>query len=159
MGGRLRHFALVFALVAGVGCGGDEESSPVARTQPPVGAPVATVTASPSPAPTASATPTPVEEQEGGAGDEEAARIPVEVTLDGEGLTPPTVSVPAYFALEIVVHNDLDRDAVVRLGDVAFRAPAGERAQGRHPGLSKGEHALRAGGSRATIVAGAEPGP
>ena len=162
MRSRLRHLTLALVLVAS-GCGGDEDASPVARTQPPVGAPATTATAEPTPTPTpspqATPEPTPVEEQEGGAGDEEAPRIPVELTLDGEGLTPPTVSVPAFFPLEITVHNDLAQAATVRLGDLELQAPAGGRARGRHPGLKPGDHTLRAGTATATIVAGAEPGP
>jgi hypothetical protein len=164
---QLSHLALALTLVVS-GCGGDDEPSPVATSQPPIGAPAATATPSPSPtasptptpSPSPSPTPTPVEEQPGGAGDEEAPRIPVELTVDGEGITPPRVSVPAFFPLDITVRNDLPRDIVLRLGDVEIRASAGGRGRGRHPGLRKGEHEIAGDGvPGATIVAGAEPGP
>lgn len=161
MSARLRHLALV-AAIALAGCGGDEEPSPVARTQPPVGAPA--VTATPTPVPTPSPTPspsaTPVEGQEGDAGDEEAPRVPVALTIDDGGITPPQVAVPAFFPIVLTIRNELDRAVTVRLGDVKVRALGQGLGQGRHPGLRAGEHAVRAGSAgRATIVAGAEAGP
>lgn len=141
------------------GCGGGEDP-PTAATATPTASPAAT--ASPSPTPTAEPTPSPTAEptpgpeaQEGGAGDEEAPRVPVDVTVDGEGVTPPVIEVPAFFALEITVRNDLDREVTLRLGDVALTAPPGGRGRGRHPGLRPGEHRLGGDGvPGATIVAG-----
>ena len=147
-------------LVVLAGCG-DGEQSPVARTQPPVGAPP-TTTPSPTPTPTATATETatPAEEQEGGAGDEEAPRVPVDLTVDGEGITPPRVEVPPSFPLEITVRNDLDREVVLRLEDLRIEVPAHGRERVRHPGLRKGDHEIGGDGvPPATIVAGGAVGP
>lgn len=155
---------LAFLVALVTGCGGGEEPSPVARDQPPVGAPAITATPSPAPTPeatrTASPDPTPVEDQEGGAGDEEAPRIPVTLRVGAGGVTPREVQVPAFFPIELTVRNDLPEAVTVRLGEVRVRALAGSRARGRHPGLRPGEHEADAGpAGSATIVAGAEPGP
>jgi hypothetical protein len=153
---------LVAAALAG--CGGDETSSAPSPTPEAT----AVVTETPTPTPTPTETPTPTateqpapEEQEGGAGDEEAARVPARFTIGPDGIDPPQVAVPAFLAIELIVDNRLERPVVVRLeGAEPITAAAGsvarERLDGRRPGryvvnfLSVGQ---------ALLVTGAEPGP
>jgi hypothetical protein len=167
--GPLLLALLVGLVVALAGCGGDQEGA-AGEPQPPVvttpeptptveptGTPTAEPPAEPEPEPTATLGP---EDQEGGAGDEEAPRVPVRFTIDGEGLTPPQVSVPAFFPVVLTIDNALPRAVTVTLGNVEITVDAGSRGQGRHPGLRPGEHAVDAGAAgRATVLAGAEPGP
>jgi hypothetical protein len=165
--GSLLLALLVGLVVALAGCGGEQEDSaggpqpPVVTTPEPTPTvqPTATPTAEPTAGPEPTATVGP-EDQEGGAGDEEAPRVPVRFTIDGEGLTPPQVSVPAFFPVVLTIDNALPRGVTVTLGDVEITVAAGAQGQGRHPGLGPGEHAVDAGAAgRATILAGAEPGP
>ena len=41
--------------------------------------------------------------------------MPIELTLDAGGITPPQVAVPGFLALELIVHNELPVEVVVRL--------------------------------------------
>ena len=91
---------LAVLAVAGLlaGCG-DDEPAPVSEATP---APTAAATDTPTPTATATATPSPTateqpspEEQEGGAGDEEAARVPARFVVGDGGIEPPQVSCPA----------------------------------------------------------------
>src|SRR6185295_9266872 len=95
----------------------DEQTSASDATPAP---PPATVTATPSatptatPTPTATTQPTPTatspEDQPGGAGDEEAIRVPAEFTISADGkISPPQISVPAFFQIEITVRNQSDQ--------------------------------------------------
>ena len=159
---RLLPVLLVAAALAG--CGDDETVSAPSPTPEAT----AVVTETPTPTPTATESPTPTateqpppEEQEGGAGDEEAARVPARFTVGPDGIDPPQVSVPAFLAIELVVDNRLDRLIAVRLegADPIIAGPgdvARVRLDGRRPGryvvnfLSVGQ---------ALLVTGAEPGP
>jgi hypothetical protein len=161
---------LALLALAAVGCGGEDE--PVAPAQPaststPAATATATETASPAatetPAATASptATATSPEDQEGGAGDEEAARVPVEFTVGADGITPPQVSVPAFLALELVVRNEHSAPVTVRLaGAEPFEVRAGETHRERLDGRRPGRYPLDAEpfGS-ATLITGVEAGP
>jgi len=77
------------------------------------------------------------------------------------GIFPPTVSVPAFLALELVVRNDNDVSVTVRLqGEEPLAVPPfttrRERLEGRPPGT----YVIDAGpAGRVTLVTGAEPGP
>jgi hypothetical protein len=177
--GRL---AALVATAVLAGCGADDEPAPV-RTEnddSPSLAPTATATPSATPAasatpPTATAPSAPApppdagvpeghgaEDQEGGAGDEEAARVPVSLVVDGEGITPPVVSVPAFLALEIRVRNDLPRAVRIRIArtGVAFRVPARSARARAAGGLGRGRYSVDAGkAGRAQLEVGAEPGP
>jgi hypothetical protein len=158
-----RAAALLVAVCLGA-CGGADEpsSSPTVRSEsPPL--PAASPTPTPTP-PTASAPSAPSpppdatgpEEQEGGAGDEEAARTRVGVVVDAEGITPPRTEVPAFLALRVSVRNDLPRAVTVALrgGHQGERIAARSRGSFDVPGLQPGEYPLDAGpAGRATVVA------
>jgi hypothetical protein len=151
---------LVAAALAG--CGGDETVS--APTPEPEA--TAVVTETPTPTPTESPTPTATEqpapeEQEGGAGDEEAARVPARFTVGPDGVDPPQVAVPAFLAIELIVDNRLQRPIVVRLeGAEPITAAPGTVARARLDGRRPGSYVvdfLSVG--QALLVTGAEPGP
>jgi hypothetical protein len=172
---RAAPVALAAVLLLAAGCGGEDERAS-APTPTPTATPTATPTpiATPSPDPTASAPSAPGpppdggideghgvqdlreqgEDQEGGAGDEEEARTPVKLVLDAEGITPPSVEVPAFIALRVTVRNDLPRAARVRGLGVRFRVPARGRRTVKAGGVRPGRHTLSAGAlGRATVVA------
>jgi len=138
--------ALLAAAALLSGCGGDEETS-----------------SSSSPAPTPTETPAleSPEDQPGGAGDEEAIRVPVQFTVDGEGITPPQVAVPAFLALELSVSNDLPEPVTVRLeGAEPLTVAPGETGRMLLEGRRPGSYRVDAGAAgEAILVTGAEPGP
>ena len=96
-----RTFACVFVLgftLSVTGCGDDDE--------PVVEAPTADVVTTEEGA-TAELpdAPTSPEEQEGGAGDEEAARSEVELEFSRNGLEPPIVRVAPFIAVKLIVRS------------------------------------------------------
>jgi hypothetical protein len=168
---RAAGLLAVAAVLAGCGDDGDD------RAAAPTPTPTPTATAMPSPVeePTATAPSAPApppdggvdeghevqdarkrgEDQEGGGGDEEAARTPVRVVVDGEGITPPSVAVPAFIALRVTVRNDLPRAIRVRIGrERRVTVRARERRAIDAGGLRPGRHAIDAGvAGRGVIVA------
>lgn len=166
----MRRAAVPLAALALAACGG---SDPAATTTERDESP-ALPAASPTPTPTGTATPTatpPIatapsapspppdadgEGGEGGAGDEEGARSPVRVVVDGEGITPPRTEVPAFLAVRVTVRNDLPRTVTVALrgGHSGRRIAAGAESAFDVAGLQPGEYVLDAGeAGRATVVA------
>lgn len=185
---RGRPLTAFLVAVGLAGCGADDEPAPartenddsptLAPTATPTDTPTATATPTATPSgtpPTATAPSAPApppdggvlrghsgEDQEGGAGDEEAVRVPVDLVLDGEGLTPPTVSVPAFLALSVRVRNDLPRTVRIRIArtGVAFRVRARSARTRRMSGLRRGTYTVDAGAAgRAELRVGTEPGP
>lgn len=175
-----RALATLAATLLVAGCGADDEPAPV-RTENDDSPSLASPTPTPSPKPsatpptaTAPSAPAPppdagvaeghgAEDQEGGAGDEEAARTPVDLVVRGEEPMPRRVEVPAFLAIELRVRNDASGTIGVRVPgtDVAFRVPAGETRGGELEGLRPGrKYAVDIGtGIDTVIVAVAEPGP
>jgi hypothetical protein len=158
--------AVVCVLVAAaalVGCGGGDSAD---QTAAPSATPTATTPpATPSPTATGTVQPLPSvspEDQPGGAGDEnEAARVPVEFTVNDATISPRMVAVPAFLALELIVHNRGSQEAVVRLqaAEPLTVAP-GKTARARLEGRKKGSYVVDAGpAGRAVLVTGAQPGP
>jgi hypothetical protein len=139
------------------GCGPADEPAATA-TAPP--SPPATATASAAPAATTTPTPSP-EEQEGGAGDEQPARVPLEFTLTDGGLRPATISVPAFLGLELIVHNQTGRPQRVTLeGSGELDVPADDTARIRFEGRRAGTYRVDAGDAgHARLVVGVQPGP
>jgi hypothetical protein len=162
---RLSLLLLIVAAAVG-GCGGDdsEQTAAPTATPPPVATETATATPTSTPTETATptATPTPAgEDQPGGAGDEEAARVPLEFTLSGDGLSPATISVPAFLGLELIVHNRTSQAQHVELeGSGALDVPADDTARARFEGRKKGTYRVDAGAAgHAEVIVGVEPGP
>jgi hypothetical protein len=152
------------AAVLVAGCGGGDEPDRTAgptATPPPPATPSPSVTATP----TGSVQPLPSvspEDQPGGAGDEnEAARVPVEFTVTDGKITPPQVAVPAFLALELIVHNKGSQPAVVRLeGAEPLTVAPGQTRHARLEGRKKGSYVVDAGSAgQAVLVTGAQPGP
>jgi hypothetical protein len=171
---RVALSALVLALSA---CGGDEPSSSAPSSTATEG-PTATATETPPTAtapsaqdpppdaPTPTSTPTAGgEDQPGGGGDEAEARVPVAVTVGSDGtISPGTVYIPAFLALELQVRNrtasplHVSWDASEPKG--AFTVGVGKVGTRRVAGLKRGSYFLSIDGAgTAAIVAGAEPGP
>jgi hypothetical protein len=165
-------------------CGDDDE--PAAG---PAGTATATPTATATATPTPTSTPTPPaesgggsggaaspednggtggaaapgnpEDQPGGAGDEEAARVPVEITVGADGITPRRVSVPAFLALQVVVHNERSEQVIVRLeGAEPMTVGPGATFTANLDGRRPGRYAIDAGDAgQAVLVTGVEAGP
>jgi hypothetical protein len=160
-------WALVAALVGAgalAGCGDDEPTAGSSPTPAPTAA--ATETPTPTAEPTETPTPTPTEqpapeEQEGGAGDEEEARVPVVFTVGDDGVLPARVSVPGFLALELIIRNDTSRPIVARLeGTEPLTANPGETTRARIEGRRPGRYPIDFGDAgEAVLVTGVEPAP
>ena len=148
------------------GCGGDDEPTAAPATPaPPAATATETPTETPTPTPSPAATDTPApenpEDQPGGAGDEQEARVPVELTVASGGITPPEVSVPGFLALELIVHNKLPVEVVVRLeGATPIAVGPGKTARARLEGRRPGRYAIDAGvAGKAVLITGVDAGP
>jgi hypothetical protein len=102
------------------------------------------------------------EDEEGGAGDEEAIRVPATFTFTRSGdVRPPVVAVPAFFTIDLRgVSRDGEAHEIVFRG-TTIEVPAGGRAGARLEGLREGRYPVTVDGreNAVTIVSGAEPGP
>lgn len=165
---RLAAAAAALGLAA-AGCGSDEEERKGASPSPP--RTDTTATEPRATAPSATAPPREVEPgdgerrqspeaQPGGAGDEEAARSPAQLTGRGGRITPRRVQVPPFLAVQVTLRSADGREYALRFGSRVLRTRRsasldldglrpGERAVGRPPG----------GGPPVVIEASAEPGP
>jgi hypothetical protein len=153
-----------------LGCGGDDGASPtVARTAPQVTTRTAGTTAEqPSTTPTATAptatTGVPPEDQEGGAGDEEPARVPAAFAVEAGRITPKTITVPAFLTVELRLTAKA-APAKVTLdapGGETYDVAAGGTARVEVNGLKPGDYPVRVeDGGTATlhVVSGGAPGP
>jgi hypothetical protein len=162
---HIPHLMLVAVVAAALaGCGGNDRPTATA-TATTTATPA--LTATPTPASTATATPaptataTPAENAPGGGGDEAAARVPVALTIQPDGqVSPATVSVPAFLALELIVHNRTGAPLAVRFDGVKLAVGSGATVHRRLEGLRKGRYPVRAAGAgTATVIVGVEPGP
>jgi hypothetical protein len=154
--------AVLLLLVAFAGCG-DEETVSAPSPTPEA---TAVVTETPTSTPTDTPTPTPTEqpapeEQEGGAGDEEAARVPARFVVSETGVQPPQVSIPAFLAIELIVVNRHTEEIVARLqGAAPLPVAAGETRRVRLDGRRPGRYPIGFGpAGDALLVTGAEVGP
>jgi hypothetical protein len=165
--------ALLLTLAA---CGSNKTGTATTVTPDPTPSetatpPTASAPSAPTPppdAPTATPTGTPSgsgEDQPGGGGDEAAARVPVAITVGSDGtVSPASVSVPAFLALELQVRNRTGGSITVRweASEPAgtFEVGAGKTGSRRVAGVKPGRYPLAIGGAgSATVVAGTEPGP
>ena len=169
----MRRAALpaLLVVVALAGCGGDDEQTSATQATP-APPPSQTATATPSPTPTATPTPsattqptptaTSPEDQPGGAGDEEAIRVPAEFTISPDlKISPQQISVPAYLQIEITVRNKSDQPVdVTWAGAKLMTVQAHGGASTTVKGRKKGSYVVSAKpGGDALIVTGVEPGP
>ncbi len=164
---RLLALALVCAgAVMGCGgAGGDTSPSTSSRSRPPPGTqpktttPTATIPTVPrTPPPTA--TTTSPEQQPGGAGDEQAPRVPARFTYQDGKLTPSLVMVPATFRIAVTVTFADGKSHTVVLGGQKVpitRAVASTIL----PGLAKGKSLTVTidGKPAGKIASGLQPGP
>jgi hypothetical protein len=181
----------VVALTA-TGCGGDDTTSATVVQGPDATAPAPASTAPPpttTEPPTSTSTSTSTnptattgvppggvkptttggapaggEQGEGGAGDEEAVRVPVTLTADGGSLSPTVVTIPAFLAVElrVSVKGGAEKLTISVPGGGTLSVAAGQTATKRLAGLKPGDYAVTtAGGGKATlhVVSGGDPGP
>ena len=90
--------------------------------------------------------------------------MPATFTVRASGVTPATVSAPAFLAVQLtVVSGDGKRHAVAVVlpdGRRPLNVPANGRASTSIPGLKAGEYAVDIDGKpRAVLLIGGEPGP
>jgi hypothetical protein len=181
---------VVVALTA-AGCGGDDTTSATVVLEPttaPDAAVPTTTTVTPSPTTSTSAAtstnptattgvppggvkptttggaPAGGEQGEGGAGDEEAVRVPVTLTADGGSLSPTVVTIPAFLAIELRVSakGGAEKLTISAPGGGSLSVAAGRTATKRLAGLKPGDYPVTtAGGGKATlhVVNGGDPGP
>jgi hypothetical protein len=98
------------------------------------------------------------------AGGSSNARVPATFTIRASGVSPATVSAPAFLAVQLtVVSGDGKGHAVVVVlpeGGRSLSVPANGRASTLIPGLRAGEYAVKIDGkTRAVLLIGGEPGP
>jgi hypothetical protein len=104
------------------------------------------------------------EQGEGGAGDEEAVRVPVTLTADGGSLSPTVVTIPAFLAIELRVSakGGAEKLTISAPGGGTLPVAAGKTATKRLAGLKPGDYPVTtAVGGKATlhVVSGGDPGP
>jgi hypothetical protein len=104
------------------------------------------------------------EQGEGGAGDEEATRVPVALTADGGALSPTTVTIPAFLAVELRVtaKGGAEKLTIATPGGGTLAVAAGQTASKRLAGLKPGDYVVTsADGGKTTlrVVSGGDPGP
>jgi hypothetical protein len=104
------------------------------------------------------------EQGEGGAGDEEAVRVPVTLTAAGGSLSPTVVTIPAFLAIEVRVSakGGAEKLTISAPGGGTLSVAAGQTATKRLAGLKPGDYPVStAGGGKATlhVVSGGDPGP
>ncbi|MBJ7330540.1 MAG: hypothetical protein JHC95_11630 [Solirubrobacteraceae bacterium] len=126
------------------------QSTPTPESPAPQGVPTAT----------APAATTPPEDAEGGAGDEEGIRVPVELTVTAQGIEPSSVAVPAFLPLEIRgISGDGQAHLVTVAGETLAVPPGGSESL-ELEGQQKGTLPIEVDGTRrGEVVVGAEPGP
>jgi len=158
--------ACLSLLLGAAGCGSDEEKSS-APPPPPQREPTATAPSATAPPPDAprerpgdGRRPEDPESAPGGAGDEDGARAPADLTGRGGRITPRLVQVPPFLAVRVTLRSADGREYGLRFGDRELRTR--RSASLEIDGLRPGERLVGrpAGeGSRVVIEASAEPGP
>jgi hypothetical protein len=170
---KLALAAVLAALLAFAGCGGDDEPTTTATvTTTPTE--ISTVETSPAETetemddapkgegPTTETSPFP-EEQPGGAGDEEPARTLALFTARGGRIAPRVVRVPAFISIQVELRSADGARYGLRFGDTTITAGGDLNSVSTTiDGLRPGEAIVgrpTGGGNRVRISATAEPGP
>jgi hypothetical protein len=109
-------------------------------------------------------TPAGGEQAAGGAGDEEAQRVPAAFTVAGATITPSEITLPAFLAIDIAVtaKGEAQKVTIAAPGAKPIDVAAGATAHERLTGLKPGDYTVRTGGgAKATlhVVSGGAPGP
>jgi hypothetical protein len=104
------------------------------------------------------------EQGPGGAGDEEAARVPVVLTSAGDSLSPTIVTIPAFLAIELRVtaKGGAEKLTISAPGGGTLSVRAGQTVTKRLSGLKPGDYAVTTasgGTSTLRVVNGGDPGP
>jgi len=149
----------------GTGPAGEPTASAPEATQPPTDATQPGTTAVTPPA-TTTQPPTQTAPADGSSdgGGEEAVRVPATFTVAAGGrLTPPTITVPPFLAVELSLASQDGRPHALVLQTTpshTLRVAAGGRKAVRIAGLRAGRYAVMLDGRRAgALVAGGEVGP
>jgi hypothetical protein len=142
------------------------DTAPAARTAPATTTPPATTQPQTTPATTTPTATTglPPESQPGGAGDEQAARVPAAFTVAGATITPARITVPAFLAIElsITAQQAAQRVTVDAPGVGTIDVAAGGTARRQLAGLRPGDYRVttaRGGAATLHVVSGGAPGP
>lgn len=156
-----RWLALAALALSLAGCGGDDGDQAASPSAPPPRqAPSAT--APPGEGSTAPGAPATPSEDGAAPGGSQRVRVPATFTLRNGTLTPPTVSIPPFLAIEVsVAAAGQGAETVLIAADRPYRlrVPAGRRASLTLPGQPPGRYTVTAGRARAVLVVGGEPGP
>jgi hypothetical protein len=160
--------AVVFALVLS-GCGNGKktasqpsQTSSTAPATPTATSPTSTTPTSSTPATT---TGTPTEPPAAGGGEEPVRTPAVFVFGSGGRVSSPTVTVPAFIAVDVTLVSRDGRAHELALNAAGrryrFRVAAGRVSTVRIPGLKAGTYPLSpvGGGPGARLVVGGEAGP
>jgi hypothetical protein len=109
-------------------------------------------------------TPAGGEQAPGGAGDEEAPRVPATFTISGSSISPAQITVPAFLAIDLAVSvkGAAEQVTVAAPGVGTLYVATGGTARKQLAGLKPGDYAVTtAAGGKATlhVVSGGAPGP
>jgi hypothetical protein len=170
---KLVAAGLLAAVLAGAGCGGDDDAASTAPTAtaetgttPVVTTPTETETQPAETAPetkTETGTTTSPEAAPGGGGDEEPARTLALFTARNGQIRPRLVRVPAFISVQIELRSADGATYALRFGDVTIKAggqinSTSTTIDGLRPNESiTGEP--QGAGNKVRISATAEPGP
>lgn len=147
----------------------DDRTTPTSTQAPQPTAPVPTATAPVATAPAATAPPDDAggaaappepEAAEGGAGDEEAIRVPVDLDVSAGAVTPARVTVPAFLPLEITASSADGRPHRLTVAGTTIGVPPDGSSTAQLEGLRRGTYPVEVDGrARGSLVAGDGPGP
>lgn len=102
----------------------------------------------------------PVESQQGGAGDEEGIRVPVELKVSATAVSPATVTVPAFLPVEVTARSTDGQAHKVAVLGATLSVPATGSASVQLDGQQRGTSKVTVDGKDlGEIVVGDEPGP
>jgi len=144
--------------------GTGEQAPTVATTVDPSTATLTEPT-TPAPATTTGTTTATTTTEVGPADDGEAVRIPADFAIDGGGVTPGRVTVPAFLTIVISASSTDGRAHTLRIptpkGPITLQVPPGGSATKDVEGLPHGEYLIAIDGqpTDGALVVGGEPGP